>query len=57
MIFGFNMISEGVRPAHEPAKMHGLIFNFSTWILQLYSEFDTLPLEFTSLENVFTLVF
>ena len=57
MIFGFNMISEGVRPAYEPAKIHGLIFNFSTWILQLYSEFDTLPLEFTSLENVFTLVF
>ena len=57
MIFGFNMISEGVRPAYEPAKIHGLIFNFSTWILQLYSEFDTLPLEFTSLENVFTPVF
>ena len=31
--------------------------NFKTWILQLNSIFYTLPLKFTSLENVFTLVF
>ena len=46
------------------AKIHGSnfnllieIFNFNTWILQLDSIFYTLPLAFTSLENVFTLVF
>ena len=26
-----------------PAKIHGFIFNFSTWILQLNSKFCTLP--------------
>ena len=42
-----------------PAKIHGLnfrllisIFKFITWILQLNSKIYTLPLEFTSLENV-----
>ena len=42
-----------------PTKIHGLnfrllisIFKFITWILQLNSKIYTLPLEFTSLENV-----